>query len=98
MDGELPGIDRPKVELWLAREVDGSRGPHELELIAAGGSNLTYAVTDVDGRRLALRRPPVGRALQTAHDVLREWDVLTSLHDHAVLPVPQPLALCEDVE
>ena len=74
-----------------------SRGPHAFRLVAAGGSNLTFELTDADGRRWALRRPPVGRALATAHDVLREWDVLSALHQHDTgVPVPEPVALCED--
>jgi aminoglycoside phosphotransferase (APT) family kinase protein len=97
VDDDLPGIDRQRVGDWLRQAVGGA--DHDYRLIAAGGSNLTYEVTDADGRRLALRRPPVGRALHTAHDVLREWDVLAALHEHpSGVPVPQPLALCEDAE
>jgi aminoglycoside phosphotransferase (APT) family kinase protein len=39
----------------------------------------------------------VGRALATAHDVLREWEVLSALHGHDTgVPVPEPVALCDD--
>ena len=97
MEGELPGIDRDRVDDWLRGAVGGLGFAYRL--IAAGGSNLTYEVVDDEGRRFALRRPPEGRALRTAHDVLREWDVLSALHQHArAVPVPAPLALCEDVE
>jgi aminoglycoside phosphotransferase (APT) family kinase protein len=96
MDREdLPGIVPGRVDRWLATNVAGSRGPYTFQLIAAGGSNLTFLVTDDSDRRYALRRPPVGRSLATAHDVRREWDVLSALHGSAV-PVPEPLALCED--
>jgi aminoglycoside phosphotransferase (APT) family kinase protein len=94
---DLPGIVRPRVERWLAESVPDSGGPYAFRLVAAGGSNLTFELTDADGRRWALRRPPVGRALATAHDVVREWDVLSALHDHDTgVPVPEPVALCED--
>lgn len=83
---------------WLAAHVPAGRAPWAFSLVAAGGSNLTFEVTDAAGRRWALRRPPVGRALATAHDVLREWDVLSALHEHAAVPVPEPVALCEDPE
>ncbi len=73
---DLPGMDRSRVERWLADAVPDSRGPYGFGLVVAGGSNLTFTLTDADGRRWALRRPPVGRALATAHDVLREWRVL----------------------
>lgn len=93
----LPGIARAQVEGWLTEALPGSRAPYAFNLVAAGGSNLTFLLTDADGRRWALRRPPVGRALATAHDVLREWRVLTALHDHDTgVVVPKPVALCED--
>jgi aminoglycoside phosphotransferase (APT) family kinase protein len=53
-------IDRPSVEAWFAREVDGAQPPLEFERISGGRSNLTYGVTDAGGRRWALRRPRLG--------------------------------------
>ncbi len=92
-----PGIVRTRVERWLAEAVPDGRGPYTFRLVAAGGSNLTFELTDAGGRRWALRRPPVGRALATAHDVVREWEVLSALHRHDTgVPVPEPVALCED--
>ncbi|MDR0345036.1 MAG: phosphotransferase family protein [Nocardiopsaceae bacterium] len=44
---------------------------------------------------LVLRRPPLGHVLPTAHDMAREYRVLSALHGTAV-PVPRPLALCQD--
>jgi aminoglycoside phosphotransferase (APT) family kinase protein len=94
---DLPGMVRPRVERWLADAVPDSRGPYGFGLVVAGGSNLTFTLTDADGHRWALRRPPVGRALATAHDVLREWRVLSALHHHDTgVAVPEPVALCED--
>jgi aminoglycoside phosphotransferase (APT) family kinase protein len=43
----------------------------------------------------ALRRPPRGPLLPTAHDVLREYRVLAALQDTPV-PVPRVYACCED--
>ena len=57
----LPGIARAQVEGWLTEALPGSRAPYAFSLVAAGGSNLTFLLTDADGRRWALRRPPVGR-------------------------------------
>jgi aminoglycoside phosphotransferase (APT) family kinase protein len=97
-DDELPGLDVERVGRWLAAAGVGPE-PFSCRLVAAGGSNLTYAVTDGDGGRHALRRPPVGRALKTAHDVLREWRVLSALDDlGGAVPVPEPVALCRDEE
>lgn len=82
---------------WLAANVVGAAPPFAYRLVAAGGSNLTYEVTDAGGRRWALRRPPVGHALPTAHDMDREWRLLVALHPTAV-PVPEPVAFCSDTD
>jgi aminoglycoside phosphotransferase (APT) family kinase protein len=50
---------------------------------------------DAGPRRLVLRRPPLGHVLPTAHDMAREFRVLTALTGTAV-PVPRPVALCAD--
>jgi aminoglycoside phosphotransferase (APT) family kinase protein len=69
-----------------------------VELIAAGMSNLTYTVTPTDGSpdaAVILRRPPTGAVLATAHDMAREYKVITGLGPTDV-PVPRTLHLCED--
>lgn len=67
--------------------------PLRFELIGAGGSNLTFIVTDAGQRQVVVRRPPVGIRLATAHDMRREWDVLVALDAVADgVPVPAPLA------
>ena len=67
-----------------------------VQLIAGGRSNLTYRL-DLDGGQIVLRRPPLGHVLPTAHDMNREYRVLSALSGTAV-PVPQPLANCQDAE
>ena len=69
--------------------------PSRFELIAGGRSNLTYRVTDGAGRAYALRRPPLSHVLPTAHDMAREYRVITALGPTAV-PVPATFGLCED--
>lgn len=90
----LPGIDPGAVTRWLRARL-GVEAPVRYDLVAAGRSNLTYRVRDARGRQLALRRPPVHHVLPTAHDVAREHRILTALWPTPV-PVPEPLALCED--
>jgi aminoglycoside phosphotransferase (APT) family kinase protein len=89
------GIDRERVEAWFAANVAGAEAPLEFEMIAGGRSNLTYSVTDAAGRRWALRRPPLGRRLGSAHDMGREHKVVSAL---ASTPVPvAPIAgYCTD--
>lgn len=92
----VSGIDLAGVTAWLERAVDGVRGPLRCERVGDGRSNLTYRIADADGRRLILRRPPLGETLASAHNVAREHLVMSRLHA-AGLPVPASLALCEDV-
>jgi aminoglycoside phosphotransferase (APT) family kinase protein len=94
---ETRGIDATRVSEWLAANLDGARPPFRFELIAAGGSNLTYRVTDAAGRAVALRRPPVAARIATAHDMAREWKLLRALaRPESTVPAPAALAFCED--
>jgi aminoglycoside phosphotransferase (APT) family kinase protein len=88
-------IDRTRLEDWFAREVDGARPPLEFERISGGRSNLTFGVTDSAGRRWALRRPPLGKRLASAHDMAREHRIIAALSPTDV-PVAPAVALCED--
>ncbi|TDC81932.1 phosphotransferase family protein [Actinomadura sp. 7K507] len=91
----LPGIDRDRVGRWLAANVDGLVAPVEFALVSGGRSNLTYRVTDAAGAAYALRRPPMGGILQTAHDMEREWRFVSAMAGTGV-PVAPPLAFCDD--
>jgi aminoglycoside phosphotransferase (APT) family kinase protein len=94
--GGVPGIDRARLARWLGDRGVSDGRPPDVELIAGGRSNLTYRL-DLDGSRLVLRRPPLGHVLPTAHDMSREFRVLTALHGTDV-PVPAPLALCSEAD
>ena len=63
----------------------------EAELITGGKSNLTYRVA-CDAGEVILRRPPLGHILPTAHDMGREYRVMTALADTGV-PVPRTFHL-----
>jgi len=65
-----------------------------VERIGHGQSNLTYRVV-LAGDNVVLRRPPPGPLPPSAHDVLREYRVLSALAGSSV-PVPRPLAACVD--
>ena len=76
---ESTGIDRDAVTGWYVEHITGSQPPLTFELIAGGNSNLTYKVTDANGRATVLRRPPLGQVLASAHDMNREYTILTAL-------------------
>ena len=91
----IDGIDRANVEAWFRDNVAGAKPPLEFELIAGGRSNLTYVVTDSAGARWALRRPPMGKTLGSAHDMSRECRVVSALGPTGV-PVATIAGFCED--
>ncbi|GGK75667.1 acyl-CoA dehydrogenase [Sphaerisporangium melleum] len=94
-DAGPPGLDLGR----LAAHLGGlglAAGPLSAEVIHGGKSNLTYLVDD-GGHRLVVRRPPLGHVLATAHDMAREYQVMTALRDTGV-PVPRTFHLCEDPE
>ena len=91
------GIDEAKVSAWLAANVDGAEAPFQFELIVGGHSNLTYKVTDANGVRVVLRRPPLGHVLATAHDMAREHKIIAAVGKTSV-PVAPALGLCTDDE
>ncbi len=83
------------MEAWFAQNVDGVQLPLSFERISGGHSNLTYQVTDAGGDCWALRRPPLGKRLGSAHDMVREHRVVSALGPTEV-PVAPVVALCED--
>jgi len=91
------GIDDARVGAWLEANVAGARGPFAYERIAGGRSNLTYSVSDAAGHRWALRRPPLGRGLGSAHDMGREHRVVSALARTEV-PVAPIAGYCTDEE
>jgi aminoglycoside phosphotransferase (APT) family kinase protein len=91
---DVPGIHRANVERFFRDHVPGGDCALEFRQISGGRSNVTYLVSG-GGREWVLRRPPLGHVLPTAHDMAREFRVLSALADTAV-PVPRPFALCED--
>lgn len=66
------------------------------EVLFGGKSNLTYRF-DAPGGQYVLRRPPLGRAISTAHDMGREYRVMTALQ-HTEVPVPRTVHRCENIE
>jgi aminoglycoside phosphotransferase (APT) family kinase protein len=66
----------------------------QLEQFPGGHSNLTYLVR-LGGKEFVLRRPPVGPVAPTAHDMPREYRLLSAIHPFFDL-APRPYLLCQD--
>ena len=69
-------------------------GPLTVEQFPAGFSNLTYLLR-INDRELVLRRPPIGAKIKTAHDMSREYRILSHLHP-VYDKVPRPLLFSDD--
>jgi aminoglycoside phosphotransferase (APT) family kinase protein len=89
-------VDEQALGRWLEANVEGFRGPFELEKFAWGQSNPTYRIRAASGDYV-LRRKPFGQLLPSAHAVDREYRLISALHPLG-FPVPRPYALCPDPE
>jgi aminoglycoside phosphotransferase (APT) family kinase protein len=91
-----PGEELPTDILfqYLIAHLPELTPPLTVEQFPAGFSNLTYLLRSGD-RELVLRRPPVGAKIKTAHDMSREYRILSHLYP-IYQKVPRPLLFCAD--
>jgi aminoglycoside phosphotransferase (APT) family kinase protein len=88
-----PLVDAEALAAWLAENL-GTTGEVEVTRHQAGHSNETFFIT-VGDQSFVLRRPPRGAFLPTAHDVGREYRVLSALSSTPVRS-PGTIAECRD--
>src|SRR5579872_509395 len=91
-----PGEELPValLETYLRQHFPDASGSLTVEQFPHGHSNLTYLI-QLGDRELVLRRPPFGNQVKTAHDMGREYCVLSKLC--AVFPTaPRPYLYCKD--
>lgn len=87
-------LDAGQLFAYLREQMPGLAGPLIVEQFPAGYSNLTYLLRSGE-LELVLRRPPVGAKIKTAHDMSREYRILS--HLFPVYPkVPRPVLYCAD--
>ena len=91
---DLPGYRVEAVEAWIAENVPDLAPPFEWTQLVGGHSNLTYTLKDRNGKKAVIRRPPEGELLPKAHDMSREWALISGLAPTPV-PVPYPHGFCE---
>jgi aminoglycoside phosphotransferase (APT) family kinase protein len=92
-DRERPLVDAEALERFLDRRLPGP-GRVEVQRHMAGHSNETFFVRRGPDEWV-LRRPPRGAFLPTAHDVLREYRVLSAL-SRTPVRAPRPVLACDD--
>jgi aminoglycoside phosphotransferase (APT) family kinase protein len=87
-------LDIARLQAYLLEHLPGAEGRLEVLQFPSGFSNLTYLLR-LGGQELVLRRPPFGANIKTAHDMAREYRILSALKP--VYPkVPRPLLYCPD--
>jgi aminoglycoside phosphotransferase (APT) family kinase protein len=91
----IEGVDAGPVTEWFQANIPGAEPPLSFELIAGGRSNLTFKVTDANNNDYVLRRPPTSHVLPTAHDMGREFRIISALQNTPV-PVAPSLGFCDD--
>ncbi|KAH8087811.1 kinase-like protein [Cristinia sonorae] len=99
-------IDVDRLNGWLKENVPSVKSPVAVKQFKFGQSNPTYFLTDSSSTKYVLRKKPAGQLLSsTAHQIEREYTMLSALHKHNTspstrpeqkVPVPEPITLCED--
>lgn len=91
-------LDEARLDAWLrprlAAVLPGVDGPLEIFQFPNGAANLTYLLR-VGGHELVLRRPPMGELAPGAHDMKREYRVLSHLWRHFDR-APRAYLFCDD--
>ena len=91
---EIVGYEVAAVEEWIRDNTQGLEPPFEWTRLEGGHSNLTYSLKDQNGNAAVVRRPPMGELLPKAHDMGREFSIISGLGPTAV-PVPIAYGYCE---
>ncbi|KAG1782023.1 kinase-like domain-containing protein [Suillus placidus] len=99
-------IDIQKLNAYLKLRASVVAAPVQVQQFKFGQSNPTYFLTDASAKRFVLRKKPAGQLLSsTAHQIEREYRMLSALHRYnispttkpeQIVPVPRPFVLCED--
>ncbi len=79
---------------YLSQQGEAFNGPLEIKQFPSGFSNLTYLLT-INNQEYVLRRPPFGANIKSAHDMGREFKVLSLLQAHYD-KIPKPILNCAD--
>jgi aminoglycoside phosphotransferase (APT) family kinase protein len=87
-------LDPLRIAPFVRAALPDAAGPITILQFPNGHSNLTYLLR-IGDREVVLRRPPFGVTVKSAHDMKREFDILSALED--VYPrAPKPIVFCDD--
>jgi aminoglycoside phosphotransferase (APT) family kinase protein len=92
-ENEVPDV--LKLNNYLKDSAPALGQIQSIEQFPSGYSNLTFCLLSQD-KDWILRRPPIGANIKSAHDMGREFTVLSKLKP-VYSKVPRPVLYCEDV-
>ena len=87
-------LDPRRLAPYLRARLPEAEGPLAIAQFGGGHANLTYLLR-FGAREYVLRRPPLGPVAPSAHDMRREFRVLSRLHRHFPL-APASYLYCDD--
>jgi aminoglycoside phosphotransferase (APT) family kinase protein len=87
-------FDEAKVAAYLRNKLPGADSPLAVRQFGGGAANLTYLL-DYGEHQYVLRRPPLGPVAPSAHDMSREYRVLSVLYQRFPL-APRAYLFCDD--
>lgn len=87
-------LDAKVLKDYITAHIPGLSGELSIKQFPSGFSNLTYLIS-MGENQWVLRRPPFGTKAKTAHDMGREYRVLSALHK-AFPYAPEPVLFCDD--
>jgi aminoglycoside phosphotransferase (APT) family kinase protein len=93
MSESPPGLDLERLLPWFRKNV-AKVDSLSAAVVGHGRSNITYRVTAGEDSWV-VRRPPLSHVQATAHDMGREFRVISALYPTG-FPVPKTYALCTD--
>jgi len=91
-EGEAP--DGNILKNYLSDLLPGFEGTLTIQQFPGGYSNLTFLLKTTD-KEYVLRKPPNGANIKSAHDMGREFKVLSALKP-VYKPIPAPILFCDD--
>lgn len=89
-------FDEARLAEYLRGQLPGTEHPLRVRQFGGGAANLTYLL-DYGQVQYVLRRPPLGPIPPGAHDMAREYKVLSVLH-RAYPLAPRAFLFCDDPE
>lgn len=87
-------LDETALTAYLHGRLPGTTNPLTIRQFGGGAANLTYLL-DYGTHEYVLRRPPLGPVARSAHDMNREYRVLSVLHQ-AFPYAPQAFLYCDN--